>query len=181
MVENRKNEVNVRMLIDQNRKSLNFPKYADLIIEHPESVKELVDLAVSGKAFHYPQYASWLLLHIARKRIDLVHPFYQSIIEGILTTRNRSALRSLLGVSLCLPLESYRQVDFLDRLIQIASDPESKPGHLLYANRKLEEFKKLYPDLQEELNLIRELRNEIIASRGNTRFIKKTCRDLEIE
>jgi len=159
-------KVSIKSLIHENQRMPGFPRLADFIISNPESMAELVGLAISDEEYPYPQYASWLLLHVARKNNLLVEPFYNQVIDGILTTRNTSALRSLLGASLCLPLKEYEQGRFLDRLFVLINDTDTKPGLINYSVRKLAEFIEMYPELLHELELILKFREEMKVSPG---------------
>jgi hypothetical protein len=161
-----KNTLDVKALIDANQRILGFQTLSDLFLEQPESVGSLVEIATSKEVYPYPQYASWLLLHVSRKNSSLVEPFYNLLIDGILESKNPSVLRNLLGASLCLPLREYKQGSFLDRLIALISDYDSKPGVIVYSIRKLTEFMKLYPELKQEIVTILEFREETNLSPG---------------
>jgi hypothetical protein len=152
--------IQVKKLIDENQRTPGFPQLANLLMQQ-ESIGELVDVAVSKEPYPYPQYASWLLLHVARKDFSLVSPYNYQIIDCILASDNPSVLRNLMGVCLCLPLADHKQGYFLDRLLTIINNPNSKPGLVYYTLRKLTEFVERYPDLQKEIELILELREEM--------------------
>jgi hypothetical protein len=156
----------VKSWIEEHQRTPHFLRLVDRLIAQPESIRELVDIAISEDKYPFPQYASWLLLHVARRNKTLVEPFYHSIIDCILTTENPSVLRSLMGVSLCLPITDYEEGRFLDRLFSIISDPDSKPGQVYYAARKAAEFVVPYPELQREIELMLEFREEMNVSPG---------------
>jgi hypothetical protein len=166
------NHIDIKSLIHENQRQPGFPKLADILIEQPGSISEVVELAISENGYPYPQYAAWLLLHVARKDRSLVEPFYNQVIDGILTTRNPSVLRSLMGVSLCFPIMDYKQGAFLNQLMELISDNDSKPGLLNYSVRKLAEFIELYPEIRREMDMILELRDEMNVNPGIMAYSK---------
>jgi len=158
--------IDIKSLIHENQRQPGFPRLADLLIEQPGSISEVVELAISEEEYPYPQYAAWLLMHVARKDSSLVEPFYNHVIDGILTTHNPSVLRSLMGVSLCFPIMEYKQGAFLNQLMELISDNDSKPGLLNYSVRKLADFMELYPEIRREIDMILELRDEMNVNPG---------------
>lgn len=156
----------IKQLIFENQRIPGFQKLADHLIEHPEFISELVDVATSEWEYPYPQYASWLLFHVARKDKTLVEPFYNQVIDCILSTKNTSVLRSLLGVSLCFPLTDYQEGNLLDRLFILLNDPDSKPGLINYTVKKLAGFLDMYPELLQEIESILEFREEVNLNPG---------------
>lgn len=173
------NSTHIKQLIFENQRVPGFPRLADYLLEHPESISELVDLATSDAEYPYPQYASWLLLHVTRKDKSLVEPFYNQVIDCILTTKNNSVLRSLLGVSLCFPLTDYQEGNLLDRLFSIINDPDSKPGLINYSVRKLTGFMELYPELLHEIETILEFREEVNLSPGIVAWSKTVLKKIK--
>jgi len=158
--------IHIKSLIFENQRVPGFPKLADLLLKHPESISELVDVATTEAEYPYPQYASWLLFHVARKDKSLVEPYYHRVIDCILATKNTSVLRSLLGVSLCFPLTDYQEGPLLERLFVLLNDPESKPGLINYSVRKLVGFIELYPELLHEVETILQFREEVNINPG---------------
>jgi hypothetical protein len=165
--------IRVKDLIDVYYKTLGFPKLADRFIKQPEAIAELVDVATLDEKYPYPQQASWLLLHVARKDKSLVEPYTNQLIDCILTTKNQSVLRNLLGVSLCLPITDYEQGRLVERLFNLINDPDNKPGVVCYAIRKLVDFLEWYPELRHELELILEFREETNVTPGILVWTKK--------
>lgn len=162
----------VRLLIQENQRTHHFPRLADLFVVQPENLPELVALATRDDVHPYPQYASWLILHVARKDHNLLSPFYNQIIDCILTTSHPSVLRSLLGASICMPLRDYNQGEFLDRLFALLNDPDTKPGQVNYSLQKVAEFLELYPELQQEMDLIVSFREEMNINPGLSSWFK---------
>lgn len=163
----------VESLIRENQRMPQFPRLSGYFSEHPEQLPELVSLAVSGREHPFPEYSSWLLLHISRQHPQLLKPFQEQIENCILNTLHPSVLRNLLGVSLCYPAGEPDQGILLDRLFSIIADPASKPGHMIYSTQKIAQFLKIYPELEQELKAIISLREQEKMSPGMTVCIRK--------
>jgi len=163
----------VESLIRENQRMPQFPRLSGYFPEHPEQLPELVSLAVSGREHPFPEYSSWLLLHISRQNPQMLNSYQEQIMNCIITTQNSSVLRNLLGVSICFPLEEIDQGRFLDRLFTIIADPGSKPGHMIYSTQKISQFLKIYPELEQELKAIIALREQEKMSPGMTVCIRK--------
>lgn len=163
----------IETLIRENHRVIGFPNLSDRILEQPELIPELVSMSTSGREYPFPEYASWLLLHVARKKSDLVQKYHTQIIDHILFTTNTSVLRNLLGVSILLPLTDYQQGRFLDRLLSIVADNSSKPGPVAYAIQKLSQFIEMYPELRQEIKAIIELKEQGNLSPGMVVSIRR--------
>ncbi len=147
-------------------KSTEFLGLVDTFATEEATVKGLVELAASDERHPFPQYASHLLLHIARSYTDKLEVHYESLIDTILSTQNTSVQRNLLGAILCVSLRSYREGELLDWLFAVLNHPDSKPGLLNYSVRKLSQFVEHYPELTQEIMLALELREELSGKAG---------------
>jgi len=161
----------VRSLIEKYQRSTEFLQLTDRLMKIPETVTGLVDLAVSDDVYPFPQYASQLLLHVARK--DKTSIDYHKVVDCLLVTNNSSVQRNLLGVILCFPLNDYKDGELLDWLFVLINDPASKPGLLNYAVRKLAQFVALYPELLHEIEQALELREQMNLNPGILAWSKK--------
>jgi hypothetical protein len=161
---------NVRAIIEQNRRSTEFLQLTDIFIKKPESVTGLVELAVSEDVYPYPQYASQLLLHVARKNNKLIESGYNDIVDCFLNTVNTSVQRNLLGVLLCFPLKEYKEGELLNNLFSIINNPDSKPGLTNYAVHKLSQYLKVYPELKNEMEQSLELKEKMIIKPVKLRY-----------
>ena len=65
-------KVSIKSLIHENQRIPGFPRLADFIISRPESMAELVALAVSDEEYPFPPYASWLEL-ILKFKEEIIH------------------------------------------------------------------------------------------------------------
>jgi len=154
----------IKALIDQYQRSPEFLELSDSLMEQPASIKVLTGIAVSDDVYPYPQYASHLLLHVSWKNHFLIQSSYNKLIDCILTTRNISVQRNLLGVIINFPLREYKEGELLEFLFALVNDPKSKPGQVNYAVRKLAQYIERYPELLNELEVALELREQMGAS-----------------
>jgi hypothetical protein len=150
----KKSEMNPRELIDTYRMTHDFTKQAYRLIENPASLTELVDLAVSDLKHPYPEYASWLLVHVAQEKPELVVHFIPSLIDRILVSDSQSVLRNLTNICHKLSLTDYREAEFLDRLIHFIKDDANKPALFVYSLYNLIQFTQKYPELKQEIDEI---------------------------
>lgn len=158
--------IKVRILIEKNLGSTEFLKLTDGLMKDPEAIEGLVELVSSDDVYPYPQYASHLLLHVSWKDYTLIEPFYNKVVDCVLTTVNTSLKRNLLGVIICFPLKEYKEGDILDWLFSAISDPTSKPGLLNYSVRKLAQYIQKYPELRQEVESGLEIREEMDMKPG---------------
>jgi len=159
----------IRETLGEYGRSTDFLSVVDEWAVLPERIKGLVDLAVSGDVHPFPQYASHLLLHVARKNPEGVAIHHDQLLDGVLSTDNTSVKRNGLGALLCLPLQPYREGDLLDWLFKVLQNPASQPGLISYSVRKLADFVKAYPELKEEVIMALEWRADMT---GNTELVR---------
>ena len=153
----------VKELISKYYKSSEFLNLADSFITDPSLLHELVDIATSELPHPFPEYASWLLIHIAKKA-----PFWGMrpvpiLIDSILISTNQSVLRNLMNTSVSLQLTEYKESDFLDKTIQFISTDSYKVALFVYSIYKLIQFTHKYPEIKPEILGIIDLKrnNEI--------------------
>ena len=158
--------IKVRAIIEKNLGSTEFLKLTDDLMKDPESIEGLVELVSSDDKYPYPQYASHLLLHVSWKNYNLIEPFYEKVVDCVLTTVNPSLKRNLMGVVNCFSLKEYKEGELLDWLFSAISNPASKPGLLNYSVRKLAQFIQKYPELRQEVESALEIREEMDMNPG---------------
>lgn len=144
--------MSVKQLIEQNYKTREFTKLADLFILDPSLLDELVAIATTELPHPYPEYASWLILHIVKKAPELIEPYQALFINRILVSTNQSVLRNLTNASVSLPLIPHKESEYLDRLIQFISDDSNKVALFVYGMYKLIQFTKKYPEIKFEID-----------------------------
>jgi hypothetical protein len=152
----------VKELIDKEYKTREFTRLAIRFIENPSDISKLVEVAGSNEPHPYPEYASWLLIHITRKSPQLIEPFQHKFIDTILSSSNQSVLRNLLNSCVSLPLIEHEESAFLNRLLDFIKDDTNKVALQVYRLYKLEQFVEKYPEILPEINGILELKESEI-------------------
>lgn len=156
----------VRNLILEHRASAEFLRLLPFFLSDCKRIEALKSLAVSNEEYPFPQYASHILLHVARTDTALLEAYYQEITDTFLATENESVRRNLLGVLICYPLREYKEGELLERLFSLFSDPVTKPGIVNYVVRKLAQYLLRYPELTPEFDTIVTYREDTGASKG---------------
>lgn len=141
----------VKDLIDSHYKTREFTNLAEHFVKDPTHLEELVQFATSDLKHPYPEYASWLLIHILKKSPDLLIPYQEHFIECILVSKNQSVLRNLMNVCVSLPLTDFRESEFLDKLIELIKDESNKAALFVYSMYKIIQFTKKYPEIKPEI------------------------------
>lgn len=173
--------MNVKETISARSKNRGFTGLADLFILRQELIPELVELAISDLEHPYPEYASWLIWHISKKKPKLIESFQPLFIDRILVTKNQSVLRNLVNITQMLPLIEYKEGEYLDKLIEFIRDDSNKPALFVYSLYKLIDFTKKYPEIKAEIEEIIkmkqiELKPSHIVSIRNYRLKTKDIR-----
>lgn len=150
----------VKELIDKEYKTREFTRLANQFIENPSDIAELVEVSGSKEPHPYPEYASWLLIHITRKAPQLIESYQHKFIDTILRSSNQSVLRNLLNACVSLPLIEHEESAFLDRLLDFVKDDTNKVALQVYGLYKLEQFVEKYPEILPEINGILDLKEE---------------------
>lgn len=160
----------VRKIIGQYQGSTEFLTQTETLAGNPDNVSGLVELVSSDEKHPFPQYASHLLLHIARLNPGTLVSHYNSIMDCVLTTKNTSLKRNLLGVLLCFDLKEYKDGELLDWLFENLAKADSQPGLINYSVRKLVQYIEIYPELKNEVEAAVKLREELGMNRGLTEW-----------
>ncbi len=160
----------VRKKIEQYQRSTEFLKLTETFAGNPDNVSGLVELVSSDDKYPFPQYASHLLLHIARLNPQTLEAHYNEVLDCILVTANTSLKRNLLGVLLCFGLKEYKDGELLDWLFENLAKADSQPGLINYSVRKLVQYIEIYPELKNEVETAVKLREELGMNRGLTEW-----------
>lgn len=150
--------MNVKETISARSKNRGFTGLADLFVLRPELIPELVELAISDLEHPYPEYASWLIMHIVKKKPRLIEAYQPVFIDRIFQTKNQSVLRNLVNTTQLLPLIDYKEGEYLDKLIEFIRDDSNKPALFVYSLYKLIDFTKKYPEIKPEIEGILSLK-----------------------
>ena len=154
--------MNVLELIRSNVKNKDFTSLHNQFIDQPENIDELIKVATSDLKHPFPEYASWLVVHISKNAAHLLKPFQPLIIDRILTSTNQSVLRNLLCTSQQIGRTTYKEGELLDYLLGAVINENNKVALQVYALYSLIPFMKDYPELKTELDAILQLKVEPI-------------------
>jgi hypothetical protein len=152
--------MSVVKLIEANYKSSNFLLLAEHFVQENSQIPELVEVATSQRPYPFPEYASWLLIHIEKKSPGILVPFQPNFIDYVLYGKNQSVLRNLLNCCHVLPLIEYQESAFLDQLLTFISDDYNKVALKVYAIYKLIQFTEKYPEIKTEIEALFALKEE---------------------
>ena len=89
--------MSVVTLIEENYKSSDFLLLADNFVRQPSLLDELVEVASNHRSHPFPEYASWLLIHVEKKSPEILIPYQKDFIDYVLNGNNQSVLRNLLN------------------------------------------------------------------------------------
>jgi hypothetical protein len=162
MDQNQINQFTTNLIIE-NKRMRNFPSLSEIFIAEPKKVSGLIFLLNEENKYPFPEYSSWLITHIARKKKEILLPYYKDLIDHLLKVNSQSVRRNLLGAINCFSLNEYEESALLDKLILWISNPISKPAVIMYSIEKLEQFCIKYPEIRIEIEAILNLKdnNEI--------------------
>jgi hypothetical protein len=150
----------VKELIDKYYKAKNFGSKASLFIESNEKIDELVKVAVSHDQYPYPQYASWLLVHISKSNNELLLPHLPSFIDEFLISKDQTILRNLANLLQASPLSEYKDGQLLDHLLKLINDDSNKVALFVYSLYCLIQFTRKYPEIKKEVLQIIQSKQE---------------------
>lgn len=150
--------MDVLELIQTHAKSKDFISLYTRFIDQSEYLDDLIEVATSDLKHPFPEYASWLVLHIAKNKPIVLQPFQKKIIDRILTSRNQSVLRNLIYSNHLIGKTSYQEGELLDYLIEAIRNENNKVALQVYALYSLLPFIKDYPELKSEIDAILQIK-----------------------
>lgn len=139
-------------LIRSNAKSKDFTSLYNRFIDQPENLDQLIAVATSELKHPFPEYASWLVLHISKNKPTILQPFQKKIIDRILTSRNQSVLRNLVYSNNLIGRCNYREGELLNYLIGAVKDEDNKVALQVYSLYSLISFINDYPEIKLEVD-----------------------------
>ena len=169
----------IHELLNDFRKSGKMTFYVDYFLQNPKKINELVDVIVNEEKYPYPEYGSWILIHIQKANPLFVEPFQNKLIDVILKSSNQSVLRNCCNILQSISKTDYREAELLDRIIDFIKSNDNKVALQVYSLYCLIPFVKAYPELKTELSsLVRLAVNERtpaykVAVRKFLEWIKK--------
>ncbi len=152
--------MDVLELIQTHAKSKDFISLYTRFIDQSEYLDDLIEVATSDLKHPFPEYASWLVLHIAKNKPIVLQPFQKKIIDRILTSRNQSVLRNLIYSNHLIGKTSYQEGELLDYLIEAIRNENNKVALQVYALYSLLPYIKDYPELKSEIDAILQIKQE---------------------
>jgi hypothetical protein len=147
----------IRKLILENWKQSKFIGLANKINSSKDTL-ELMHLIRDENEYPIPEYGSWLLLHISKKNPKQIFPIEHEMIDLFLKSENQSVLRNIISALLFVPLSTYREGEFLDKLIHVLNDDKNKIALQVNSLYKLIEFTKRIPEIYSEIENIISLK-----------------------
>jgi len=169
--------MDLRSKVLEIRNERNFPRFKNYFRANPKEIKYLVQLINEKEAYPIPEYASWILTHLAKGNPESIQLFYKRIVDELFINKNPSVRRNLIGVIDSLELTNYKESDFIDLLISFIQDFENKVAVQVYSIQVLTKFVHQYPELKEEILEIIVLHSENKSpafSASMRKFLRKT-------
>ncbi|MBU3664244.1 MAG: hypothetical protein FGM41_13755 [Bacteroidetes bacterium] len=133
---------------------------SNYFVQYPNKLPGLLELACGNLGHPFPEYASWILTHVANKKVSLLEKYYEPILDTLLKTNNESVRRNLLAIVNRFQLQDYEESNLLNVLFGWLANPNTKPAVVMYTLEKLKQYCKTFPELTREVIAILELRNE---------------------
>lgn len=146
--------MNLRDLIAGIRKEGNYSEVEDYFIANPNDINTLVQFVINHEPYPIEEYASWVLLHISKRKPERVRGFYNSLIDVSFSTSNQSVLRNVICIIDNLSISSYRESEFIDLLIKFIQNPKNKVALQVYSIYVLIQFVTKYPELHAEIKQV---------------------------
>lgn len=142
------------------RQDRNFGDQQRYFEQNPAQVNELIHFISVEHPYPLPEYASWILSHLARKNSALIQPYESRIIDNLFNTSNQSVLRNLVNTLSALKLTDYRESELVDLLISYLQNHENKVALQVYSMYVLLQFVEKYPELEHEILAVITLNEE---------------------
>ncbi len=142
------------------RQDRNFGDQQRHFEQNPAQVNELIHFISAEHPYPLPEYASWILVHLARKKRSLVQSYESRIIDNLFNTSNQSVLRNLVNTLSALKLTDYRESELVDLLISYLQNHENKVALQVYSMYVLLQFVEKYPELEHEILAVITLNEE---------------------
>lgn len=159
------------------RNERNFQEFQTYYRSNPKEIEDLIQLINQEEAYPIAEYASWILVHLAKAHPEGIQPFYDCLVDELHLNTNQTVRRNIIAVLDQLQLTSYRESEFIDLLVSFIEDFQNKVAIQVYAMQVLTSFVLKYADLKVEIQELIELHseNKSPAYRAAMRkFFKKT-------
>lgn len=153
-------KVNLQERILAIRNERNFAAQQQHFEQNQAEISELISFISDEHPYPFPEYASWILTHLARKNKALIEPFQHQLTDFLFETENQSVLRNLVNTLSGLKLTDYRESELVDLLISYIQNHENKVALQVYSMQVLLQFVQKYPELKQEIIEVIELNQE---------------------
>lgn len=150
----------IRELVLRIRYARQKESFADYFIKNPDQVDPLVNLIIEMEPYPLKEYASWILLHLAKSGKVRLQKYYPELVNVIFKTSDQSVLRNVVNCISLLEHSTYRESELIDLLISFIQNPKNKVALQVYSIYTLLRFVQLYPELKDEIRQIIELNAE---------------------
>lgn len=104
----------------------------------------------------HKNYSAWIAIHLTKRHPALVLPYQAILVDHFLQPLDESSQRNYLKCLSILPIDTYREGEILDLLIELVYGSNYKVALRVYAFEQLYRFYLKYPDLLNELQLALE-------------------------
>lgn len=171
--------MSVRSLVSKIRYGNNFDQVHAYFQERPSEIESLIRLMIKEKEYPYPEYSSWIIVHICKAQKEDVVPYRNTLIDFVFICKNESARRNVLNIIKHIGISNYRESELIELLIDFIKDYTQKVAVQVYSMYILIEYIKIYPELKDEIGEIIHLHSEkktpaYGAAKRN--FFKKTAK-----
>lgn len=148
----------IHHLLSDFRKSGNMAFYVDYFLQHPKEIKKLVAIIVNEETYPFPEYGSWILIHIHKANKSFVEPYVNQLIDRVLTGNNQSVLRNCCSILQTTEKTGYKESELLDRFIDFIESGDNKVALQVYSIYCLIDYIKKYPELKSELTALVQMK-----------------------
>lgn len=172
-------EIEVNNYILNVRNNSNRSRLISETQNNPTVLKQIVNVSVSQNDYPFPEYASWILTHVVKKKAELLQPYYNQLVDCVFDSDNQTVLRNILNCITYLKVTNYREAHFIDLLISNISNTQNKVALQVYSIYVLIQFVSIYPELKtevEEVILLSEKGKTPAFFAAKRNFLKKTER-----
>ncbi len=150
----------IRELVLQIRYARQKESFASYFMKNPGQVDPLVNLIFGLEPYPLKEYASWILVHLAKSGKIPLEKYYPELVDVIFKTNDQSVLRNVVNCIFLLEHSACRESELIDLLISFIQNPKNKVALQVYSIYTLLRFVQLYPELKEEIRQIIEINAE---------------------
>lgn len=132
------------------RNSRDKTTFTNYFSAYPGKVKELIQIVKDLSPYPYKEYGSWMLCHLVKENPEAFQRWYADFVDLIFQTEDQTVLRNVMVCLTQLNFESYRDGEFIDRLMGFIQDASNKVALQVYSIYVLINVANKYPELIDE-------------------------------